>query len=312
MPKIFLSYRREDTAGYAGRIAERLGQVFGKENIFQDLEDIDPGDNYVKKIHRSIASCDVLIALIGPRWISSLDSSGKRRLEDAGDLVRIEVASAINKGVQVIPVLVQGAKAPRAGELPDVLKPLAERQVLELSDTRWDYDFGQLLAVLRGNAQSSSPVATWRWLIPVVLAMVATGLGWLNFQTTPLGTLNNKVTSADVRVEKGPIDVSGRWLGEWAEPQGKVIRLHFNFEARGRTLMGSVSYPTGEGGIHDGKISGDQLSFITRHTPQFEDRDVSISFLGTLRGEEIEFIMQQPAGVKRFYAKRTPEPDRKR
>jgi hypothetical protein len=196
--------------------------------------------------------------------------------------------------------------------LPDVLKPLAERQVLELSDTRWDYDFGQLLAVLRGNAQSSSSVATGRWLIPVVLAMVATGLGWLNFQTTPLGTLNNKVTSADVRVEKGPIDVSGRWLGEWTEPQGKVIRLHFNFEARGHILMGSVSYPTGEGGIHDGKISGDQLSFITRHTPQFEDRDVSISFLGTLRGEEIEFIMQLPAGVKRFYAKRTSEPDGKR
>jgi hypothetical protein len=122
------------------------------------LEDIHPGDNFVKEIHRSIASCDVLIALIGPRWISSVNSSGKRRLEDACDLVRIEVASAINKGVQVIPVLVQGAKAPQVSELPDVLKPLAERQALELSDTRWDYDFRQLLAVLSGNAQSSSSV----------------------------------------------------------------------------------------------------------------------------------------------------------
>jgi hypothetical protein len=94
--------------------------------------------------------------------------------------------------------------------------------------------------------------------------MVAANLVWSSFQTAPLGTQNDKVTSADVRVGKGPIDVSGRWVGEWTEPQGqgKVIRLHFNFEARGRALMGSVSYPTGESGIHDGRISGDQLILL--------------------------------------------------
>lgn len=77
MPKIFLSYRRDDSAGYAGRIAEQLHQTFGDDRVFRDLEDIHPGDDFVEQIERSVGGCDVLVALIGPRWLGAADATGK-------------------------------------------------------------------------------------------------------------------------------------------------------------------------------------------------------------------------------------------
>lgn len=111
------------------------------------------------------------------------------------------------------------------------------------------------------------------------------------------------VATAEV---KAPADVSGKWVGTWTGPQGKEFRILFSFEVLGDRLMGSVRYPTGEAGIYDGKIDSDRLLFITRHTPQFESQEATISFVGKIMGNQIEFVMQRPNGAQRVVARRAP------
>lgn len=171
MPKIFLSYRRDDSAGYAGRVAERLFQAFGHASVFRDVDDIKPGVDFTEEIGRAVGNCDVLIALIGPRWLNAADSTGRRRLDNPQDYVRIEIGSALERKIRVIPVLVQNADMPGAESLPEPLKPLALHQAIELSDTRWDYDAGRLITALGGKVPSRG-----RWAVAAALA-VAVALG---------------------------------------------------------------------------------------------------------------------------------------
>jgi hypothetical protein len=147
--QIFISYRRDDSAASAGRLYDRLSARFAKNQIFIDV-DLDPGIDFVEAIETSVGSCDVLIAVIGKRWLLSSDEEGKRRLDNPDDFVRIEIASAINRGVRVIPVLVDGALMPRSSELPDDLKPLARRNALEVSHNRFNTDFGQFIRAIEG------------------------------------------------------------------------------------------------------------------------------------------------------------------
>src|SRR5512134_3673778 len=137
--RIFLSYRRADTAGYAGRLAEALRSRFGRDSVFQDVEAIRPGSDFVHEIDGAIARCHVLVVLIGDTWLTERSASGGRRLEDPEDFVRLEIATALRRGMGVLPVLVEGAKMPPEGDLPADLRPLARVQALELSDSRWEY-----------------------------------------------------------------------------------------------------------------------------------------------------------------------------
>ncbi len=146
---IFISYRREDSAGYAGRLASDLERVFGDALVFQDVEDIKPGADFVEVIDQAVGSSSVLLAVIGRQWIGVADQSGHRRLDDPRDFVRAEIGAALRRGIVVIPVLVEGATMPRAEQLPDDLASLARHQASELSDTRWDYDVSQLTGAIR-------------------------------------------------------------------------------------------------------------------------------------------------------------------
>jgi hypothetical protein len=123
MPGIFVSYRREDTDGYAGRIGDLLSQRFGAERIFVDVE-ILPGKEYPAVIQNELDSCDVLLAVIGPKWTTATDADGKRRLDDSDDWVRREINVALRRHIPVVPVLVGNAKLPSVGELPCDLQPL--------------------------------------------------------------------------------------------------------------------------------------------------------------------------------------------
>ncbi|HZU13765.1 MAG TPA: tetratricopeptide repeat protein [Chloroflexota bacterium] len=151
MPTIFLSYRRDDSAGHAGWLAQRLRNHLGSANVFMDLASIHPGEDFVQVLQEAVGSCDVLLALIGPRWLNAMDAEGHRRLDDPEDFVRREVATALERGIMVIPVLVQGAKMPAAQDLPDPLVPLARRNALELSDARFEYDLDLLLRTISGK-----------------------------------------------------------------------------------------------------------------------------------------------------------------
>jgi hypothetical protein len=149
--RIFISYRREDSAYPAGWLYDRLAQHFGRGQVFKDMDSIRLGDDFVAAITAAVASCDVLLALIGDRWLTLTGPDGRRRLDDPDDFVRLEIEAALNRNVRVIPVLVEGARMPQAGDLPGSLARMERLQALELSPSRFDFDTSRLLRSLDRN-----------------------------------------------------------------------------------------------------------------------------------------------------------------
>ena len=144
---IFISYRRDDTEGEAGRLFDDLVRSFGDDSVFMDVSDIRPGVDFRKEIDANVASCGVLLAIIGPKWTSISGQNG-RRLDDPNDFVRLEIVSALARDVAVIPVLVHDAKMPRPDELPEALKDLAFRNSVEITHARWNSDVQLLTKAL--------------------------------------------------------------------------------------------------------------------------------------------------------------------
>ncbi|MDO9597099.1 MAG: toll/interleukin-1 receptor domain-containing protein [Azoarcus sp.] len=150
MQGIFVSYRRQDSQSAAGRLSDHLKEHMLGVPIFRDVETIEPGMDFVEAIERALESCAVLVAVIGPRWVSVTDDAGRRRLDNTNDYTRLEIATALRRNdVRVIPVLVDGATMPAAEDLPADLEGLARRNAIELSDKRWEYDVSQLVVTLR-------------------------------------------------------------------------------------------------------------------------------------------------------------------
>jgi tetratricopeptide (TPR) repeat protein len=145
--QIFISYRRADASYPAGRLYDRLLARLPKNQIFVDV-DLDPGIDFVQAIETSVGSCDVLIAVIGKRWLLASDEEGKRRLDNTEDFVRLEISTALKRSIGVIPVFVDGASMPPAHQLPYDLKLLARRNALEVSHNRFNADFGRLVAAI--------------------------------------------------------------------------------------------------------------------------------------------------------------------
>lgn len=147
--KIFISYRRDDSAGYAGRLFDHLAARFGGKNIFMDIDTIEPGEDFRKVVNDAVGTCDVVLVMIGKQWTNVADEKGQRRLDNPRDWVRTEVANALtNPRTRVIPVLVRGASMPGDQELPDPLKELTYRNAIELSDTRFQHDANKLIDVI--------------------------------------------------------------------------------------------------------------------------------------------------------------------
>jgi hypothetical protein len=130
---IFISYRREETAPYAGRLYDRLSDHFGDGKVFMDVDSISLGLDFTKAITDAVASSDVLIALIGARWLDITDGEGRRRIDDEQDFVRLEIKAALQRDIRVIPILVDGAQLPRGEQLPQDLQGLARRQALKIT-----------------------------------------------------------------------------------------------------------------------------------------------------------------------------------
>ena len=145
---IFLSYRREETSGHAGRLYDALAARFEADHVFMDIDRIEPGLDFTAVLNEAVTSCDALIAVIGSRWLTAADANGRARLQKPDDFVRLELKTALERGVRVIPALVQNAEMPSSDELPDDLRPLALRQGIELSDSRWGFDVGKLIQTL--------------------------------------------------------------------------------------------------------------------------------------------------------------------
>jgi YVTN family beta-propeller protein len=146
--RVFISYRRQETAYPAGWLYDRLVDHLGRDQVFKDIDSIQLGDDFVEVIRRAVGSCDVLLALIGDAWLTITDEDGRRRLDNPDDFVRLEIEAALARKVRVIPILVEGARMPKAEELPPSLAALVRRQALELSPSRFDSDTSRLLRVL--------------------------------------------------------------------------------------------------------------------------------------------------------------------
>lgn len=156
-PKVFISYRREETAGHAGRLYDAIAERFGDGNVFMDVE-LAPGVDFVERITEAVGACRALLVVIGPRWASASPGGGAPRIAEPGDFVRLEVETALARSeVRVIPVLVGGAQMPPSAELPESLRALARRNAIELSDLRWRYDVGRLADTLDGLTGATAP-----------------------------------------------------------------------------------------------------------------------------------------------------------
>ncbi len=162
---IFVNYRREDSAGHAGRLFDRLSILF-PSRVFMDIDTIEPGTDFVEVIEQAVGCCEVLIVMMGGQWLSLADASGRRRLDNPSDFVRLEIAEALNRNIRIIPVLVEGASMPRPEDLPPDLAKLTRRNAIELSDARWAFDVDRLIQTIEGVLQEKAPSA----LLPVVTA----------------------------------------------------------------------------------------------------------------------------------------------
>ena len=150
MPKrIFLSYRREDSAGQADRVSDRLVQEFGKGCLFVDVDGIPLGVDFVKRLTFEEASCDALLAVVGPRWLDLRDEHNERRIDNPNDFVRVEIGAALQRDIPVIPILVEGAKVPRADFLPEDIRGLSVRNGLDVRHASFHADMDRLVRELK-------------------------------------------------------------------------------------------------------------------------------------------------------------------
>ena len=147
---IFVSYRRQDTDDLAGRLYDRLVDRFGEGQVFMDVDTIEPGLDFAEEVTRAVAACQVLVAVIGPAWLTAADGRGRRRLDDPGDFVRLEIEAALARGVRVIPVLARGAMMPGEDDLPENLAGLARRNALFIRHESFRFDAGRLVAAIEG------------------------------------------------------------------------------------------------------------------------------------------------------------------
>ena len=190
MPKVFVSYRHEDSQGSTGRLCEHLSKRLGARRIFRDVQSLHPGIDFVDAITEAVSSCDVLIAVIGKQWLTLSDAGGRRRLDAPEDFVRREIELALQKkGIPVIPVLVDGASMPAEGDLPTCLSKLAKCQAVELTDRYWDADIRRLLVALSAVGSAKRPfdesrLGRWRSpsrLVPILLIVGVVVSLWLTY-----------------------------------------------------------------------------------------------------------------------------------
>ena len=273
--RVFISYRRDDAAGYAGRLEEALEKRLERGSVFRDVIDMPPGEDFVAAIRARLAGAQTVLVLIGPRWAGG-DTPGQRRIDQAGDLVRLEVAVALDSGARVVPVLLPGAKMPAEADLPEPLKPLARRHALSLDDANWDADVGRL-ALAIGLLRRRS---VWPWALggAAVAASAVAALCWV------------RPWVAAPRAD--PTDPAARLLGNWQTQQlkygwGDKYDERFEFKRHAGQLTGTATFLAYPRAIDKVEFDGRNLRFET-HTQQSmgnETRELTHRYSAELRGQ---------------------------
>lgn len=154
MPTIFISYRRSDAPGHAGRLYDRLVDRFGPGSVFKDLDSLEPGADFEEIIEATIEQCDAVVAVIGRDWLSSMPD-GRRRLDDPQDWVRLELRNALRRRLRIIPVLVEGARMPSPTDLPSDIRALTRRHAVEMGEATWSSQVTQLIDTLERSLDAN-------------------------------------------------------------------------------------------------------------------------------------------------------------
>jgi hypothetical protein len=267
---IFINYRRDDTIATAGRIHDRLAQSFGKKRIFMDVDHIPAGADFIAYIASKLAECGVLLAIIGPHWVNARDDAGLRRLDDPKDVVLNEIHMALQRGIAVIPVLVDGADMPKAEHLPNPLKPIARRNAVELRNSQFGSDADRLIGKIR-EVLKDSETRSKRWWVAFAGAIATVLLGWgatrlapasnwLHFLSSDTAAIENCDRTLGVAqlglnfsgVFRGNVVADGQGQSR-AEVQVKLVR-HDN-AVTGSYFRGGVC------GRVFGEVIGDRLHF---------------------------------------------------
>jgi hypothetical protein len=226
--RIFINYRREDSIVAAGRLHDRLAQTFGHKNVFMDVDDIPAGVDFAKYLSDQVTASRVLLAVIGPTWLDAKDASGRRRIDDLDDFVAIEITAALARNIRVIPVLVEGARMPKADGLPDPLKPLARRQAVDLGQLQFGRDVEALVERVREalNGESGS-LRPWRGTalagaaavaVAVAVAVALFLVGWVGFNQG--GILASELASVPRTVQSDTRDVDNAKAATEVEEEG--------------------------------------------------------------------------------------------
>jgi hypothetical protein len=287
MSAIFLSYRRDDSAGFAGRLSDELEARLGAGSVFRDVDDIRPGEDFVAAIESQLNQVNAVLVMIGPHWLAA-DSAGQRRLDKADDFVRLEIQAALASGKPLIPLLVGGVAMPAEADLPTQIADLARHQAISLSDADWKADVARLLTSLRpmlaGSTRAGRP---WRRIL--------LGLGGAGLALVLTAVLMRQHTQPPTLA-----DVSGRWTAKVKYDWGDEYSERFEFKYLGKALHGTATYQQGPLAIEQAKVEGDWLSFITRSQEMLGNdspwKEVTQRYTGQVAPEGIRFTLEIAGG----------------
>jgi uncharacterized protein YecT (DUF1311 family) len=184
---IFINYRREESGHVAGRLHDSLAPTFGGDKLFMDVDNIPVGRDFEDYLNSQVAVCDAMLAVIGPNWLTAKDETGQRRLDNPEDFVVIEIAAALARNIPVVPVLVDGARMPKASELPESLKPLARRQAIQVRHTNFRSDAEALTKKMREALGHKKSERDWwrlgrRDLVIAAVIVVGGALTWFSLE----------------------------------------------------------------------------------------------------------------------------------
>jgi TIR domain-containing protein len=305
LANIFISYRREDTGGHAGRLCDRLTARFGDARVFMDIQDLHPGQNFATSIDETIATCDCVIAVIGPRWLEAV----QKRAQSPDDFVRREIGAALKRRITVIPVLVGGAHMPAASELPQELAELSFRNAIEIRDERFDADVEQLDAFLAGELHvPANPALRSRAraarLGSAITLLILAGAIAAYLRLGPPGRGGGGDAPPAAAASPAAI-IDGEWVALMQKPGREPYRIRLRFQRVGNSLGGMVQYPTGDGPMHDVALNGRALTFTTTHVPQFESSAATVRFQGdVIDADRIQLMSTDDSGVATGVAER--------
>lgn len=281
---IFISYRRDDCTGYAGRLEDALESAFGHDTVFRDVLDIAAGARFTEVISAALAKARVVLVLIGPRWLGERPD-GTRRIDEEDDFVRMEVAMALRSACTVVPVLVAGTALPAADDLPADLRPLTRRQASSLNEASWDADLARLIGAL-----GLPTVRRRRVFVIGAVGLALAGGGFALSRMTPAPPIDTAQATAEALL--------GSWQGEVRYGWGDVHEERFVFQRFAGTVTGTATFLRYPRGIEELTIAGPHIRFLTRTVQRMKDeeRELTHRYAAELDGDTLRFRLHSTGG----------------